>query len=177
VPILVEGSTDSAILLNVATKIELPLGAAGIGVAALGGKRQLFAFRALLASLVKSEARFILDLDAAVDANVLHTLDADPSVVSHLAAAGSGGRTLSQESGELIRLLREYLAKLHAKGESLGPLRPQSQARNEKDLAVALRVLQETVETTPAQVSDLQAAKVILGKLELIRAAARTARA
>jgi hypothetical protein len=175
-PILVEGATDSSILLNVATKVELSLGAAGVGIAAMGGKSQLFAFRALLMSLAKSKTRFILDQDAAVDAKVLHALDDDPAVIGHLAAAGSGGRTLSQEAGELVGLLRSYVATLATKGESLGSLKPQlGQVLTDRDLAMALRTVGDSVIAAPALVSELPAAKALIGKFELIRAAARAA--
>src|SRR5690606_8773793 len=50
VPIAVEGPSDVSVIMNVATRLSLPLGAAGIGVTAMGGKYQLLAFRALLGS-------------------------------------------------------------------------------------------------------------------------------
>ena len=173
-PIVVEGPTDSAILLNVATKLELPLGAAGLGVASMGGKYQLLAFRALLKSLAKPNARFILDLDAVTDTKVLHCLDSEAQVIEHLASAGFGERTLSKVAGELIGLLREFVRKTRAAGKTLGPIAPND-TLTERELAVALRVIKETFHRAPADLIDQNAARTILGKFDLIRAAARTA--
>jgi predicted ATP-dependent endonuclease of OLD family len=59
IPIVVEGPGDVSIIMNVATKLALPLGAAGIGITSMGGKYQLLAFRSLLRSFAKPNARFV----------------------------------------------------------------------------------------------------------------------
>src|SRR5690606_21605148 len=101
IPVVVEGPTDAAVVLNAATRLSLPLGAAGIGVTAMGGKYQLLAFRALLTSLAKAHARFVLDLDAVVDTKAMTCLDDDSRVQGYLSSAGIGERTLTKVIGEL----------------------------------------------------------------------------
>lgn len=172
VPIVVEGPTDVAVLMNVAAKLSLPLGAAGIGVAAMGGKYQLLAFRSLLGSLAKPNARFILDLDALVDTKALFCLDDDPLVVAHLASAGMGDRTLSKVIGELIGLIRSYLADTTTAG---APLETGITSANEKTLATALRIILEREEREPTALFNINRAHAIRGKVDLLRAAARAA--
>jgi hypothetical protein len=171
-PVLVEGPTDASIILNVATKTDLPLGAAGIGISTLGGKTQLLAFRALLAALGKSQARFILDLDTVVDTKTLSALDGDPAVVEILTRAGNGGRSLSQEAGELISLLRNYLSSRHAAGTAVGPIAPGCPEVGPRELGIILGHLRKHGADGDAEASER--AK-ILGKCDLIRAAARAA--
>jgi hypothetical protein len=175
-PILVEGSTDSSVLLNVATKLELPLGAAGIGIAPMGGKYQLLAYRALLRSISKPGARFILDLDSAITPNVLQCLDSDAAVVDYLAKAGSGERTLSKLSGELIGLLRQYASDAFHAGRSLAGVHYAHQGSvDDSELVTVLQRVISDLERAPGSLSDNNAARTITGKLELIRAAARSA--
>lgn len=173
-PIVVEGPTDAAVLLNIATKLELPLGAAGLGVTSMGGKYQLLAFRALLNSLAKPNARFILDLDAATDTKAMHCLDGDSRVCDYLAAAGSGERTLSKVIGELIGLLRKFVAQTHDQSMTIGSI-VSNTTLTERDLAVVLRIIIEALHSDPSQLVDQSAARTIVGKFELIRAAARAA--
>jgi len=174
-PILVEGSTDAAVLLNVATKLELPLGAAGLGIAPMGGKYQLLAYRALLNSLAKPNARFVLDMDAAVTPQVLNCLDIDDRVVQHLAASGSGERTLSKVSGELISLLRAFCRNSVKKGHRLEsvPLGGDG-TLDDAELGFALRSIIEAL-SSEAPNFDANAARTIVGKFQLIRGAARAA--
>ena len=177
-PIIVEGPTDSAVLLNVAAKLELPLGAAGLGIAAMGGKYQLQAFRALMISLSKPATRFVVDLDAATDTKSLHCLDADSRVVAHLAAAGAGGRTLTQIAGELIGLLRQFVESTLKAGKNLGPIKAGSDfaagALAEKQLAIVLRVIRKALRESDTAL-DMTAATAINGKFNLVRSAARAA--
>jgi hypothetical protein len=177
VPIVVEGITDSSILLNLAAKLDLPLGAAGIGVAAMGGKYQLFAYRALLSALAKSQARFVLDLDSAVDPQVMHYLDEDPRVQQHLASAGSGERSLSKEAGELITLIHTFIEELYQQNVTLPPLLTHLNAPGgilaESEVAIALRAVQSLRRDGADSVS--MRARSIWGKVDLIRAAALAA--
>jgi predicted ATP-dependent endonuclease of OLD family len=95
-PIIVEGPSDASVLMNLASRLELPLGAAGIGVTAMGGKYQLRAFRALLSALAKTEARFVLDLDAVVETNAINCGSCKGCVEGH-AIAGTGSGNLEQQ--------------------------------------------------------------------------------
>ncbi len=174
-PVLLEGSTDTSIVLNVATKINIALGAAGIGVAPLGGKTKLFAFRSILRLLAKPRARFVLDLDAAFDTNSLQSLDREPEVSAALAAAGAGGRTLTQEMGELIGLVRAFAAKRFSAMLSLGPLTPRSDPLTEVQMAVALSAIREELTGNPDSCRDRSEAEAIVGKFELVRSAAKAA--
>jgi hypothetical protein len=175
-PILVEGSTDSSVLLNVATKLELPLGAAGIGIAPMGGKYQLLAYRALLRSIAKPNARFILDLDSAITPNVLHCLDADMAVMDYLARAGSGERTLSSLAGDLVGLLRQYARNAFRGGKALVSVNYEPDGSvEEQELAIILQRLVIDLDGAPGSLFDTDAARTISGKLNLIRDAARSA--
>ena len=173
-PVVMEGPSDVAVLMNVATKLALPLGAAGIGVTAMGGKYQLLAFRALLGSLAKLNARFVLDLDAAIDSKALHCLDSDARVVGHLASKGMGDRTLTRLVGELVGLLRTYLSDAAAAGRAIDEALPRDNCQlGDRDLAFGLQGLREMAERQPTQLFDSDRARTILGKLDLIRSAAR----
>lgn len=173
-PVLVEGSTDSSVLLNVATKLELPLGAAGIGIAPMGGKYQLLAYRALLRSIAKPNARFILDLDAAITPSVLHCLDSDGAVMEYLAKAGSGERTLSRLSGELIGLLRQYVENAFRAGKPLtGVNHGPDGYIEDQELGTVLQRIVSDLERAPGSLFNPDAARTISGKLDLIRAGAR----
>lgn len=175
-PIVVEGATDSTVLLNVATKLDLPLGAAGLGIAPMGGKYQLLAYRALLGSLAKPNARYIVDLDAAVTPNVLHCLDTDVRVVEHLANAGSGERTLSKVSGELIGLLKEFCTSSHKAGKGVERIKlEQDGTLPDAELGVALQQIIETLRKSPEKLANINSARTIDGKFSLIRTAARAA--
>jgi len=173
-PIIMEGPTDTAILMNVASRLELPLGAAGLGIAPMGGKYQLLAFRALMSSLAKPNARFIVDLDAATDAGVLHCLDDDQRVIAHLVEAGLGERTLSKVAGELIGLLRDFITKNKVVGNGLRPGDAVKDPKG-KDLAITLQFINEALKKDHAELPDQEAAKAINGKFKLIRSAARAA--
>lgn len=174
-PIFVEGPTDAAILLNVATKLELPLGAAGIGIASMGGKYQLLAYRALLGSLAKSNARFVLDLDAAVTPRVLSCLDRDDRVVEHLAASGSGERSLSKVSGELISLIRVFVKDASHVGLTIEGVKADPDGSlSERQLGLALRGVLRSLEIADDKIPR-NAAQTIEGKFALIRSAARAA--
>ena len=85
-------ATDSSVLLNVATKIDLLLGAAESALQPSGGRCQLFAFRALLSSLAKAGARFVLDLsrwpDLPREAGQLMTQLGAARAQPHLAVLG-----------------------------------------------------------------------------------------
>ena len=173
-PIIVEGPKDSTILLNVAAKLDMPLGAAGIGVASMGGKYQLLAFRALCRLFAKPEARFVLDLDAVTDASVLHCLDDDSAVIEYLATAGSGDQTLSKLAGELIGLIKDYVSATAEAGNALESV-DATQELNAKDLAIALQVIARTFHRAPDDLVNRSDAETILGKLNLVRAAAHAA--
>lgn len=175
VPIVLEGPFDVSVLMNTATRLSLPLGAAGIGLTSMGGKYQLLAYRALLGSLIKPEARFVLDLDAVTDAKAIHCLDSDPRVAAHLESVGVGDRSLTKVVGELIGLIRSYSAEASSAGTSMALVVPQSTQLSERDLAINLRVIKETAERDAAKLFSPQQARTILGKLELVRAAARAA--
>jgi len=174
-PIVVEGPSDAAVLMNLATKLELPLGAAGIGITSMGGKYQLLAFRALLKSLSRPNARFVLDLDAVTDARTLHCLDEDSRVVEHLATSGHGDRTISKLVGDLIGLLRAYASAASGANKPLIPLAGQDVLASERELAIILRKITEIEGRAPQEHFDRDRAKVILGKVDLIRATARFA--
>lgn len=175
-PVLMEGSTDSSVLLNVATKLELPLGAAGIGIAPMGGKYQLLAYKALLRSIGKPNARFILDLDAAITPSVLNCLDSDAAVVGYLAQAGSGERTLSKIAGELIGLSRQYAQNTFRAGNPLAGVNYESEGRvQDQELGTILQRVILDLERAPGDLFDIDAVRVISGKLNLIRAGARAA--
>ncbi len=174
IPIVVEGAADVAILMNVATKLSLPLGAAGIGVTAMGGKYQLLAFRALLGSLAKPNARFVLDLDAVIETKAMSCLDRDDRVTAFLASCGLGDRTLTYIIGELIGLLRAYITNATTRGVPIDSAIGSGEA-TERDLAVALRLIKQKADSNPEQLFDAGRARTILGKVEVIRAAARAA--
>lgn len=171
-PVIVEGPFDAAVLLNVASRLELPLGAAGIGLTTMGGKYQLRAFRALTVALGKPQTRFILDLDAAIDAKALSCLDTDPRVISLLRNRGLGDRTLTKLIGELINLLREYVRDAAVSGSPVTVVK-ELIAPTEAELAAALRAIRATVGGgTPF---DIGRAKAVLGKVDLIREVAAAA--
>ncbi|MHB1605797.1 MAG: ATP-dependent nuclease [Leptospirales bacterium] len=174
IPFIVEGPSDLAIISNIATRLSLPLGAAGIGLTAMGGKNQLLAYRALLGSLAKTNARFILDLDAVVDTKAISCLENDNRVKAHLAANGMGDRTLTRIIGELIGLLREYLNNAYNSGVPIDPQFLPS-AATERDLVVALRLIKQKMDSNNEEIFDLDRVHTILGKVELIRKAARAA--
>ncbi len=169
-PFVVEGARDAAVLLNVATRLQLPLGAAGIGVVPMGGKYQLLAFRALARALGKEDVRFVLDLDAALDTKTLHCLDSDPRVMGLLASKGLGDRTLTKLIGELIGLLREYARESSGVGMPLSGL-PSSGELTDRELVIALQALSGLARSGGGYKPDK--IRTILGKLGLVRDAAR----
>jgi hypothetical protein len=173
IPVVVEGPSDVSIVMNVATKLALPLGAAGIGITSMGGKYQLLAFRSLLGSLAKPSARFVLDLDAVVDTKAVSCLDSDARIIAHLASVGHGDRSFTRVIGELIALLRAYIADAAKAGAPLDGMKAGE--ANEKDLAIALRLIKERLSSRADTVFEPIKAQAILGKVELIRAAARAA--
>lgn len=173
-PIVVEGSFDLAVLMNVASRLELPLGAAGIGLTAMGGKYQLRAFRALTTALAKPQARFILDLDAVVDTKVLNCLDDDDRVVAYLGIRGLGDRTLTRVVGELITLLRDYVRDAAAAGAPIIAARDASNL-TEAELSLALRAVRQAKESSPSARFEGGRADAILGKTDLVRSAAASA--
>lgn len=173
-PIIVEGPFDAAVLMNVATRLDLPLGAAGIGLTAMGGKYQLRAFRALTTALAKPNARFILDLDAVLDTKAINCLDDDPRVVNRLSERGLGDRTLTKIMGELISLLRGYITDAESAGAPV--LATQgTKAPSEADLALALRSLRKAKLDGTSINFDGDRANAILGKVDLIRDVAAAA--
>jgi len=172
-PVVVEGSFDAAVLMNVASRLELPLGAAGIGLTAMGGKYQLRAFRALTTALSKPQARFILDLDAAVDTKALSCLDGDPRVMANLRERGLGDRTLTRVIGELLTLLRDYVRDAAAAGWSVGTSKEPA-ALTEADLAIALRTVRKRRDDGTTQF-EVSRADAILGKADLVRSIASAA--
>lgn len=172
-PVVVEGPFDAAVLMNVASRLELPLGAAGIGLTTMGGKYQLRAFRALTAALGKSQTRFILDLDAAVDAKALSCLDADPRVIDLLHKRGLGDRTLTKLIGELITLLRDYVRDSAVAGSPVAVIKELT-APTEAELAVALRTLRKARDDG---IAPFESGRVnaVLGKVDLVREVAASA--
>lgn len=172
-PVVVEGPFDAAVLMNVASRLELPLGAAGIGLTTMGGKYQLRAFRALTAALGKPQTRFILDLDAAIDAKALSCLDADPRVIRFLAERGLGDRTLTKLIGELITLLRDYVRDAAVAGLPVAAIKDLT-APTEAELAVALRVLRKARDDGTVQFESGRA-DAVLGKVDLVRELAASA--
>lgn len=174
-PIVVEGPFDAAVLMNVATRLELPLGAAGIGLTSMGGKYQLRAFRALTRVLAKPGARFVLDLDAVVDPKAVNCLDDDPRVVKSLAERGLGDRTFSRVLGELISMLREYIVEAEAVGAFLGTGNRLPKSPSEADLAAVLRSLREAKVSGALPDFMPERADAILGKVDVIRAVAAAA--
>lgn len=172
-PVVVEGPFDAAVLMNVASRLELPLGAAGIGLTTMGGKYQLRAFRALTAALGKPQTRFILDLDAAVDAKALSCLDADPRVIGLLRERGLGDRTLTKLIGELITLLRDYLRDAAVAGSPVAAIKELT-APTEAELAVALRTLRKVRDDGIAPFESGRA-NAVLGKVDLVREVAASA--
>lgn len=167
-PVVVEGAFDASIVVNVATRLDLPLGAAGIGLTAMGGKYQLRAYRALTSSLAKRNARFILDLDAAIDTKALGCLDSDPRVIAKLSSRGLGDRTLTRVMGELISLLREYVRDAAQAGVPVLQLQDAS-AATEADLALAIRILRGSTAAGSNEMFDIGRAHAILGKTDLVR--------
>ncbi len=172
-PVVVEGPFDAAVLMNVTSRLELPLGAAGIGLTTMGGKYQLRAFRALTSALGKSQTRFILDLDAAVDAKALNCLDADPRVVDRLRERGLGDRTLTKLVGELITLLRDYVRDAALAGSPVAVIKELADP-TDAELAVALRAIRKTVGDGLAPFEPGRAIAV-LGKVDLVREVAAAA--
>jgi predicted ATPase len=173
-PIILEGPFDASILMNVAARLELPLGAAGIGLTSMGGKYQLRAFRALTSALAKPNARFILDLDAVIDAKALNCLDADQRVIKTLQTRGLGDRTLTRVIGELITLLRKYVSdSADASTPILQTTKPIGDL-TEADLALVLRTIRSQ-RLSGSQMFDSDRADAILGKVEAIRDAAAAA--
>lgn len=173
-PIVVEGAFDSSIVVNVATRLDLPLGAAGIGLTAMGGKYQLRAYRALTSALGKGNARFILDLDAVIDTKALNCLDSDPRVVVELSRRGLGDRTLTQVMGELISLLRAYVRDAALADAPVLHLEDVN-AATEADLALAIRILRGSTAAGSSGLFDVGRAQAILGKTDLVRAIALAA--
>lgn len=173
-PIVVEGSFDLGVLMNVASRLELPLGAAGIGLTAMGGKYQLRAFRAITTALAKPQARFILDLDAVVDTKALNCLDDDGRVVTYLGSCGFGDRTLTRIVGELITLLRDYARDAAAAGAPVVPTRDDRKL-TEAELSLALRAIRHAKENNPTGRFEANRADAILGKADLVRSAAASA--
>ncbi len=167
-PIVVEGAFDSSIVMNVATRLDLPLGAAGIGLTAMGGKYQLRAYRALTSALAKENARFILDLDAVIDTKALNCLDSDPRVAAELSRRGLGDRTLTRVMGELISLLREYVRDAALAGAPVLRLADPG-AATESDLALALRLIRTSATPDSGLTFDAARAHTILGKADLVR--------
>jgi ABC-type uncharacterized transport system ATPase subunit len=167
-PIVVEGVFDSTVVANISTRLDLPLGAAGIGLTAMGGKYQLRAYRALTSALAKANARFILDLDAVIDTKALNCLDSDPRVIAELTRRGLGDRTLTRVMGELISLLRDYLRDAALAGAPVLRLEDAT-APTEADLALALRTIRNSITTGTSGVFDLGRAQSILGKTDLVR--------
>lgn len=172
-PVVVEGPFDAAVLMNVASRLELPLGAAGIGLTTMGGKYQLRAFRALTAALGKPQTRFILDLDAAVDAKALSCLDADPRVIDLLRERGLGDRTLTKLIGELITMLRDYVRDAAVAGSPVAVIKELT-APTEAELAVALRTLRKARDDGIATFESGRA-NAVLGKVDLVREVAASA--
>lgn len=172
-PVVVEGPFDAAVLMNVASRLELPLGAAGIGLTTMGGKYQLRAFRALTSALGKPQTRFILDLDAAVDAKALSCLDADPRVINLLRERGLGDRTLTKLIGELITLLRDYVRDAAVAGSPVATIKELT-APTEAELALALRALRKARDDGIAPFESGRA-NVVLGKVDLVREVAASA--
>lgn len=172
-PVVVEGPFDAAVLMNVASRLELPLGAAGIGLTTMGGKYQLRAFRALTAALGKPQTRFILDLDAAVDAKALSCLDADLRVIGLLRERGLGDRTLTKLIGELITLLRDYLRDAAVAGSPVAAIKELT-APTEAELAVALRALRKARDDGAVPFEPGRA-NAVLGKVDLVREVAASA--
>ena len=172
-PVVVEGPFDAAVLMNVASRLELPLGAAGIGLTTMGGKYQLRAFRALTSALGKPQTRFILDLDAAVDAKALSCLDADPRVIGFLQERGLGDRTLTKLVGELIILLRDYVHDAAAAGSPVAVIKELA-APTEAELAAALRAIRKTV-SDGLKPYEAGRANAVLGKVDLVREVAAAA--
>jgi predicted ATPase len=173
-PIIVEGPSDASVLMNLASRLELPLGAAGIGVTAMGGKYQLRAFRALLSALAKTEARFVLDLDAVVETNAINCLDSDPRVATFLSGRGLGDRTISRLVGELITLMRRYIQDSWGTGAAVGALAPAEKV-TDSDLAVAARALCSLRAAVPDTTFARERVEAIIGKIDLIREAAAAA--
>jgi hypothetical protein len=173
-PIVVEGSFDLAVLMNVASRLELPLGAAGIGLTAMGGKYQLRAFRALTSALAKPHARFILDLDAVVDTKVLNCLDDDERVVAHLRDRGLGDRSLTRIVGELITLLREYARDAADAGSAIVSAKDPA-SLSEAELPLIVRAVRQAKERGASSRFDSGRADAILGKVDLIRSVAASA--
>jgi len=167
-PIVVEGAFDSSIVMNVATRLDLPLGAAGIGLTAMGGKYQLRAYRALTSALAKANTRFILDLDAVIDTKALNCLDSDPRVTAELSRRGLGDRTLTRVMGELISLVREYVRDAARAGAPVLQLSDPN-AVAEADLALAIRLLRASATSNSVPTFDAPRAQAILGKAELVR--------
>jgi hypothetical protein len=173
-PIVLEGSSDAAVLMNVTTRLELPLGAAGIGLTAMGGKYQLRAFRALTSALAKPQARFILDLDAVVDTKALSCLDEDQRVIKYLSEEGLGDRTLTKIIGELISLLRQFAVDAAAAGTPIATFKIASEP-TEAELALALRTTRKLHLDDVSLLFDVGRAEAVLGKADLVRRAAAAA--
>jgi len=173
-PIVVEGSFDAAVLMNVATRLELPLGAAGIGLTAMGGKYQLRAFRALTTALAKPQARFILDLDAAVDTKALNCLDEDQRVTTYLRDHGLGDRTLTKIIGELITLLRDYARDAAAAGSPIVIFKEPT-APTEAELALTLRTISKCRIDGMTSPLNASRADAVIGKADLVRSTAAAA--
>lgn len=173
-PVVVEGAFDASIVMNVATRLEIPLGAAGIGLTSMGGKYQLRAFRALTAALAKPNARFILDLDAVIDTKALSCLDSDPRVVANLQQRGLGDRTLTKIMGELLSLLRTYIQDSDSAGIPLLQLK-DARAPTEAELAISIRLMQGARVSSGASVFDSYRLNAILGKAALVREVAAAA--
>ncbi|MBK9250543.1 MAG: hypothetical protein IPM70_01130 [Proteobacteria bacterium] len=175
-PILVEGPSDSSVLLNVATKLELPIGAAGLGVAPMGGKYQLLAYRALLGSLAKTSSRFVLDRDTAVSPQVLSCLDNDERVVAYLAKQGLGGQSLSAISGALIGDLKSLVKSSHSGGTPFALLGVDADGTLRKGQeAAALGVSLDFYAKLSTSDPLYSSLSHIEGRFRLIRAAARQA--
>lgn len=174
-PIVVEGPSDASVFMNLASRLELPLGAAGIGVTAMGGKYQLRAFRALLSALAKTEARFVLDLDAVVEGNTINCLDSDRRVVAFLSGRGLGERSLSRIVGELITLLRQYVQDSWTAGLPVGTLAPSEKKPSDGELALIARNLCGLRGAVPETTFARDRVETIIGKVDLIREAAAQA--
>jgi len=179
-PIFVEGPGDLAVMEAVVSRLDLPLGAAGIGLASMGGKGQLFAYRALTKGLAKDRARFILDLDAGFDANCLKAIQDDPRVVAALASAGAGGNTLTQEVGELRQLVHAAMERASAHSATIAdlqqpPLTDTAQWHTASAEASFLRVLRGLSPPDRSALSVRDDLPIIEGKLSRVRDAALAA--
>jgi hypothetical protein len=100
-------------------------------------------------------------------------LDADARVVEHLTSAGVGDRTFTRVLGELITLLRAYVTDAESAGALLNGIKAGEQT--DRDLGIALRLIKEHVEKNIGALFEPSRARAIVGKLELVRAAARAA--